>query len=206
MSSKTSPTFIARGFSSGTTPQRLALKDNYAFLITLYGGVTKFNITNIKGISSLPLDSWYPLLGTYNSQGYLYDISIRDSFAFLAGSSGLEILDIANTTLGQTKKASVATPGFARSVEVFGNYAFIADEWNGLQIIDILNMSKPFLVSNVPYNMAMNLVISGNVQDQNPSPCSNGNCNPIVTVPSIPQYISKSTFMIKQKRGQFLKA
>ena len=195
VSSKTSPTFIARGFSSGTTPQRLALKDNYAFLITLYGGVTKFNITNIKGISSLPLDSWYPLLGTYNSQGYLYDISIRDSFAFLAGSSGLEILDIANTTLGQTKKASVATPGFARSVEVFGNYAFIADEWNGLQIIDILNMSKPFLVSNVPYNMAMNLVISGNVQDQNPSPCSNGNCNPIVTVPSIPQYISKSTLL-----------
>ena len=42
--------------------------------------------------------------------------------------------------------ATADTTGVARGVEVVGNYAYIADDYKGVQVIDVSNPSSPRLV------------------------------------------------------------
>lgn len=44
---------------------------------------------------------------------------------------------------------SVDTPGYARDVTVYGNFAFMADYSSGLHIIDVTNPGSPRIVKEV---------------------------------------------------------
>ncbi|WP_287738211.1 Calx-beta domain-containing protein, partial [Microcystis sp. M048S1] len=61
--------------------------------------------------------------------------------------SGLQIIDISNPT-NPTLKGNYDTSGYARDVQIVGNYAYVADDYSGLQIIDISNPTNPTLKGN----------------------------------------------------------
>ncbi|MCK4413303.1 MAG: hypothetical protein KAY32_07155 [Candidatus Eisenbacteria sp.] len=62
---------------------------------------------------------------------------------------GLAIVN-ANSPLTPYVLGSCETPGDARQVEIEGTYAFIADSWGGLTIVDITNPAHPFVETNLP--------------------------------------------------------
>ncbi|MBI5359526.1 MAG: PKD domain-containing protein [Planctomycetes bacterium] len=70
------------------------------------------------------------------------DIKVVGNDVYMAyGGLGLYIIDTTSYTSG-VKKASYDTPGTARGLDISGNYAYVADGYQGLQII---NISQPLL-------------------------------------------------------------
>lgn len=70
----------------------------------------------------------YPtLVGKYNSNTPIYDVTVKGKYAYLAdGLNGLQIVDISN--LQQIKLISrVETDGYVKEVFVFGNYVYLVD-------------------------------------------------------------------------------
>jgi hypothetical protein len=65
-------------------------------------------------------------------------------------------IDVSNPE-NPTLKGNYDTPGIASDVEVVGNYAYVADGWDGgLQIIDISNPTNPIFIGNYDTNSVAN--------------------------------------------------
>ncbi len=80
-------------------------------------------------------------------------IDYVDGFIFLAsGEWGLHIIDardLLNIELIGGNFGGIDTDGNALDVEVHGNYAYIADNQKGLQIIDVTDVANPIHLSNI---------------------------------------------------------
>ena len=72
------------------------------------------------------------------------DVEIVENYAYCTFTNGLMILDISN----------IASPNFvshyylpegAYGIDISGNYAYVADQESGLQIIDVTDPANPFL-------------------------------------------------------------
>jgi hypothetical protein len=72
-------------------------------------------------------------------------------------------IDVSNPE-NPTLKGNYDTPGIASDVEVVGNYAYVADGWDGgLQIIDISNPTNPIFIGNYDTNgVANDVEVVGN--------------------------------------------
>lgn len=104
--------------------------------------------------------------GCFDTPGSAYDIDIfqrtmnNTTYIYAAvadETSGLEIIDVTNPNCtcpcpsGTNPSCpilvgSVDTPGRAIGVVVSGNYAYVADDTNGLVIVDISDVTKPKIV------------------------------------------------------------
>ena len=56
---------------------------------------------------------------------------------------------------------SISTRGYARDVAVSGCYAYIADAWSGLYVIDISTPASPVMVGSVEMESANGVVVVG---------------------------------------------
>ena len=56
---------------------------------------------------------------------------------------------------------SVDTPGSASRVAIAGNYAYVADAYTGLQVIDVSNPGAPVIVGHVTTNYATDVAVNG---------------------------------------------
>ncbi|NCT52976.1 MAG: hypothetical protein GPJ04_17640, partial [Microcystis aeruginosa G13-03] len=105
-----------------------------------------------------------------NPSGLYYDI-----IAIIYGQTGLSLTDsyfqyvsTNQQVYTPTLVGTFDTPGNAKSVQVVGNYAYVADGNSGLQIIDISNPQNPVLKSsyndNYPsdYHSAEEVEVDGN--------------------------------------------
>ncbi|MDP6796866.1 MAG: hypothetical protein QGG33_03490, partial [Candidatus Krumholzibacteria bacterium] len=60
-------------------------------------------------------------------------------------------------------EGSVDTPGTARSVAVSGNYAYVADGYSGLQIVDVSDPAAPLIIGSVDTpDTAFGVAVAGN--------------------------------------------
>lgn len=71
----------------------------------------------------------------------------RDGYWYLAGEWGLECWQF-NAQNEFVKLSEVATPGIAQWVALEGDYAYVADGWEGLTIVDVTNPLDLNFVSN----------------------------------------------------------
>ncbi len=132
---------------TGTWPDKVLGVDvdsaqKHAYVAAGNQGLRIIDLTNM----STPTESGY-----YNNApegGYAWDLKLWDSRVFIAdGDAGLQIVDISNPKSPQ-KRGCFDTSGSAYDVDVFkvsvtGSadkiYAAVADETNGLLIIDVTN-------------------------------------------------------------------
>ncbi|WP_013334240.1 Calx-beta domain-containing protein [Gloeothece verrucosa] len=95
-------------------------------------------------------------MGTYDTPGKANKVVVVGNLAYVADLyQGLQIIDISNpnspilkgtyNTSGAGGIAFYDASGSTHDVKIVGNYAYIADGYNGLQIIDITNPASPVL-------------------------------------------------------------
>ncbi len=91
-------------------------------------------------------------IGYINPEGEAYSISVIDNFAYLAGTSGLQIIDLTNRT-EPTVIATVLNTGItAKGISIIDQYAYVVSENTDgdiglLQIFDISIPQNPSLLS-----------------------------------------------------------
>ena len=71
------------------------------------------------------------------------------------------VLSVNITNAEITEVGFCDTPGIARSVVVSGQYAYVADDWEGVRVIDISDPENPFEVSSCDLGLAWDICVSG---------------------------------------------
>ncbi|MBD2417171.1 DUF4347 domain-containing protein [Anabaena cylindrica FACHB-243] len=82
------------------------------------------------------------LVGEWDRLSYANALTVVGNYAYAVGDR-LDIIDISNPAQPIVKGSYKISGGL--SVQVVGNYAYVADDDKGLQIIDISNPTKPTL-------------------------------------------------------------
>jgi hypothetical protein len=94
----------------------------------------------------------------------VYDVVVRDNYAYCAMTYGLMIFDISNLS-APVPVAKVDLPTgysrYGRGLALAGNYAYLADGSAGLQIIDIANPLMPQWVGAAAFDGATCVAVSG---------------------------------------------
>ncbi|MFA0736096.1 MAG: hypothetical protein OGMRLDGQ_002596, partial [Candidatus Fervidibacter sp.] len=94
--------------------------------------------------------------------GAIYDVFVKNNYAYCASGSGLLIFNVSNPSNPQLV-GKLLLPDFALGVYVSGNYAYVADEGAGLRVIDVSNPTNPREIGffDTPGN-ARGVYVSGN--------------------------------------------
>lgn len=80
-------------------------------------------------------------LGRYTGSHGIEEVFVRDGIAYVAGwSDGLVLIDVSTPT-SPTEISHCELPGYASSISVVGDYAYLAAE--GLRIVDISDPNDP---------------------------------------------------------------
>lgn len=85
------------------------------------------------------------LAGNYSVSG---SVVFSGGYAYLAAENGFSILSAANPVSLSLLGRTMSIP-YAKNIHVVGNYAYVINDYYGLYIIDISNLSSP-LVANYP--------------------------------------------------------
>ncbi len=90
------------------------------------------------------------LKDTYDAPGTARGIYCDNDKIYLADESNLHVFEMASPTQGDSLEflGNIATDGTAINVMVYGNNAFVADNYYGTQIIDISNPAAMDIVGN----------------------------------------------------------
>ena len=126
----------------------------------------------VPGVWSDPLwasDSGKPLNGDHgvshvrslNAAGETLGVAVSPPYAFLISGGNLQIIDISGPT-NMLPVAKVITPGHAQDVVVRHHYAYVADYFKGVQVIDISRPRAPRIVGHADISGAtLNLSLAG---------------------------------------------
>jgi hypothetical protein len=87
------------------------------------------------------------IVGSVNIPGFANDLYVSGSYAYVAGTSGLHVIDISDPQ-NPTIVGFVGTH-WAADVHISGSYAYVADNINGLRVIDISDPQNPIIVGSV---------------------------------------------------------
>src|SRR3990172_2867887 len=75
--------------------------------------------------------------------GTTYTVAVQGNYAYFGVGPRLVILDIGNPASPALVGQTGVLPGAVRDVALAGNYAYLADYYGGLRIIDISNPAAP---------------------------------------------------------------
>jgi hypothetical protein len=136
----TDPFFPAVVGSCAISGYNLAIdvKDDYAFYTSSNTGLGVIDIA----------DPYHPyVLTTIDTTGTAFDISISGNYAYTANQINMMIINIQDPA-NPYYVSSYSWPGnnYAWIVKATGSYAYLADLYRGLEIIDISNPLNPLFV------------------------------------------------------------
>jgi hypothetical protein len=132
------PVLVARHDAPGN-PVALDVADGRAYLA---GGWT-FQILDIASVMN-PRP-----LGTYHTSRSIRDVTVVDSYAFLATAySGLEVIDVTRPEQ-PVQIAQLSAGGGAHDLHIVGDRLFLAADEGDVLVYDISNPARPQLVGGV---------------------------------------------------------
>ena len=76
-------------------------------------------------------------------------VALQGDYAYIGEGTRVTTLDISNLNSPEEVGKSHILPGFVRSMEVRGNYAYAATSWDGLQVLNIANPKYPVSIASV---------------------------------------------------------
>ena len=103
-----------------------------------------------------------PLVCGESGFGHARDVVLQDDYAFVVDDVGLKIID--RTVLEEpTIIASINTPGQAQGLAISGDWAYIADNEQGLQVVSIVDFNNLEIVASIDptWTFAYDVYVSG---------------------------------------------
>jgi hypothetical protein len=127
------------------------------------------NLRMQKSFSRRSINIQNPIPNQNATVGELFELTIEGSDVFnsINSSLSLEATNIPSWLMltplnpNPTFKGSYDTPGDAYGVILSGNYAYVADQDSGLQIIDIRNPSNPTFKGSYDISFVNGITVSG---------------------------------------------
>ena len=119
----------------------------------------------VFSIGNVEADDWeltIELVGSYDTDDYISDVTISGNYAYVADRDELVILNIEDPS-NPILVGNYTTDGSAFGVAISGNYVYVADYDEGLVILNIEDPANPTLAgSNDTDGTAYGVTISGN--------------------------------------------
>ncbi|MFQ5616064.1 MAG: LVIVD repeat-containing protein [Anaerolineales bacterium] len=75
--------------------------------------------------------------------GATYAVAVQGNYAYIGVGPRLIILDVSNPFSPVVVGKTLPLPGIVQDVYVAGNYAYVADDYQGLRVIDVSNPVSP---------------------------------------------------------------
>ena len=118
----------------------------FIYIASKDGGLLVYKLIDNDKLSRLSsLQTPFPM----NQFDHAVTVQVHDGVAYLAnGRSGLLIVDVSKPTK-PVILASVAIPGFCKTLHVIGNTAYVISHPDGISLINIKNPKKPILMSSI---------------------------------------------------------
>lgn len=104
-------------------------------------------------------DSCLTLVGRW-PYGSCKTVFVKDDYAYIGNGAVMTIMDISNPS-SPVKIAEIETPGVIENIFADKSYAYIADGWAGLRIIDVRDPSNPVEKGSYDSNHIKKVVVSG---------------------------------------------
>ncbi|BCG64487.1 MAG: hypothetical protein methR_P2268 [Methyloprofundus sp.] len=140
ISSPSSPIYVNTNFGLGTFVD-INIAGNYAYVASNSTGIQVLNISDPN--------SPKVVIPNALSARYTSSIEIVNNYAYAMSKKGLDIYRLNTLTMEPANVGFINTPGNAVDIAVSGNYAYVADGREGLQIIDITTPSNPIIKNTV---------------------------------------------------------
>jgi hypothetical protein len=130
----------------------VAIKGNYAYVANHWNGLRVIDVSN-------PANP-HEVANLLNLEAVAEDIVIEGHYAYLCQQGQVSIIDIANP-LVPVRTATYQT-GCLYWACIYGHYMYVANAYDGIQIVDVQNPSHPQFVSrlNIP-GRTMRVAVSG---------------------------------------------
>jgi len=101
----------------------------------------------------------WPPLGSLGG-GTPVQVELQGTFAYVAAGAALTVVDISDPSKPR-QVAYCDTPGSAVDIAVSGTYAYVADEWDGLAVVNIADPSHPALVGQLDTGDMYSVAVAG---------------------------------------------
>ena len=124
---------------------QIDVRENNVYIVDQWKGLIVIDINNI----SMPIEKQF-----INIPDYIHNFFIMDHYVFVVDFQYSEekgrmiIFDISNPFNPQ-RISSVNIPGAAHDISIVGNIAYVADGEEGLQVIDIHDLSYPKIIGSI---------------------------------------------------------
>jgi len=121
-------------------------------------------LTNNQGVDILDIsDISNPRkISTIRIQDGAFGIYVKDGVAYIAGETGLTITDVSDPEHPETL-GSFYDGGVNRNVRIQGSYAYVTDYEDGLEIVDISDLSNPVMVGRYSLGDARGVEVVGDI-------------------------------------------
>jgi len=131
----------------------VVVRDHYAFVLTLYGGISVVNIQDISNPTQI---------GYYNSPGSPNHLVLQDNYAYLAdGLRGLRVVEITDLTT-PIEVGNFETGDLFTELDVQDDYAYILFD-GAMHILDVSNPSNISEVSFFEFQFTpLAVLVNGN--------------------------------------------
>lgn|GEM_PF-2354336 len=136
----------------------IALNGNKAYVADGGAGLAFVSISNPRA----PV-----LTGEVNTPGNAIDVAVADesnpvAYAYVAdGVAGLQVIRVAGGAPAIVGSVHTSSGGVAHNLAVRGRYVYVADDLEGLVIVDVLDPAHPTIVSRVAIDGAGGVALSG---------------------------------------------
>ena len=111
----------------------VAVQEPYAFVADYDSGLCIVNVADVRN----PF-----FVAQIKSTYYTMGVAARDNNIFVADGDSIKIFDISNSN-NPLKIGACPAYGFARQIQVAGDYAFVANGTGGAAVFDISNLQMP---------------------------------------------------------------
>lgn len=153
VSDLSTPRQVAYWVVPGAGAEHIFVEGKYAYV----RGQTGLYIINVADPRNPSLEGSLYLPRGLDRGGAVY---VAGDYAYVTDRD-VKVVDVSNPT-APTVVGSYTTPGVPLGVCISGNYAYVADEWFGLQVIDIRDPSRPVFVDSVDTpGAAQDVFVSG---------------------------------------------
>jgi len=133
----TAPT-LEENYDTDGYAEDVAVKGNYAYIADGSDGLTIANVT----------DPTAPAIeGCYDNAYSAWDVDIEGNYAYICSGYGLIIANITEPEASKFTGSYDTMEVFGNYVAVKGDYAYVADDDNGLAIVDVSNPAEPAIES-----------------------------------------------------------
>ena len=113
-----------------------------------------YDISNLPSVMSI---------STYQTFSIVNEILVRNNVAYVAQDQGLDIVDVSNPhTPGRLSQG--ISENYAYDIKLSGNYAYVANDINGVSIFNISNPSNPSEIGFIDtYDNVLGCAIDGDI-------------------------------------------